>query len=445
MHKHPNRFQSVELSVGKAHVFYPECSDDLCTAALLLDVDPVDMVRGGKNLYGKEFSLGNYVNDRPYVASSFMSSAMSKAFSSAMNGNCKDKPELVDLPIPLKAVITSLPAPKGGEILIRKMFEPLGYEVQLERQILDAKFDTWGYSKYFKLELKHKIPLQELLTHLYVLIPALDLDKHYFIARNEIEKLLEKGKGWLEKHPEKEQITRRYLLNFRSLTRQALERLDDKEEEREKDEPEEIVQRKESLHKQRLNKVFDHIKASGANKVIDLGCGEGKLLRMLLKDKQFTSIAGVDISFAELQKAKGKLYWDNMAPKQKERISLFQGSLTYRDKRFSGYDVAALVEVIEHLDLPRLKAFEKVVFGHAKPGMLIITTPNAEYNELYESLNKGQMRHSDHRFEWTRAEFKKWTQKIANRYHYLVEVFPIGEIDEKLGSPSQMAVFTYEN
>ena len=178
LHKHPDKLQSIDLSIGKAHIFYPENSDERTTASLLLDIDPIDMVRGGRNLSGKGFSLGQYVNDRPYVASSFMSVAIAKAFSTAMNGKCSKKPELVDVKMPFEVTVSVLPAPKGGEILIRKMFEPLGYKVVLERHILDDKFANWGDSKYFTLKLNHTTTLQELLSHLYVMIPALDNDKH---------------------------------------------------------------------------------------------------------------------------------------------------------------------------------------------------------------------------------------------------------------------------
>ena len=193
LHKHPDRFQSIDLSIGQAHIFYPESTDERCTAAMLLDIDPIDMVRGARNLSGKGFSLGQYVNDRPYAASSFMSVAISKAFSSAMNGVCKDRPELVDMDLPLEVEISVVSAPNGGERLIRNLFEPLGYEVIVTRQVLDEQFPSWGAGKYYTLKLIHTIPLKALLSHLYVLIPALDQDKHYFVNQQE-ERNSYKGK-----------------------------------------------------------------------------------------------------------------------------------------------------------------------------------------------------------------------------------------------------------
>ncbi len=445
LHKHPDKFQSIDLSVGKAHVFYPESSAERTTIALLLDIDPIDMVRGARNLSGKGFSLGQYVNDRPYVASSFMSVAISKAFSTALNGRCATKPDLVDIKMPLEAKIAVLPAPRGGEMLIRKLFEPLGYQVKLQRHILDDKFKEWGESKYFTLEISHIITLKELLTHLYVFIPALDNDKHYFVSQNEIDKLLEKGKGWLNEHPEKEQITRRYLMNLNSLSRKALDSLNEDDQAEVHSENVLAVERKETLHQKRLALVLEQLKKSGAESVIDLGCGEGKLLRMMLKEKQFTKITGTDISYTELVKAKERLHWDEMAPRQKERITLFQGALTYQDKRLEGYDAATLVEVIEHLDESRLSSFERVVFEFAQPRTLLLTTPNREYNAMFENMEAGSMRHTDHRFEWTRKEFESWAEGVAKRNNYSVEFLPIGEVEENVGAPSQMGIFTYGN
>jgi 3' terminal RNA ribose 2'-O-methyltransferase hen1 len=464
LHKHPDKLQQVELSVGAAYIFYPECEKEKVTAALLLDIDPIGMVRNAKNFAGKDFLLGQYVNDRPYVASSFMSSAISKAFSSAMNGSCKEHPEFIDMPLALTAKISVLPAPRGGELLIKRLFEPLGYTVEAERHLLDTQFSEWGYGKYFTLTLKNTLALKDLLSHLYVLIPVLDNEKHYFITQNEVEKLLQKGKGWLEQHPEREIIVSRYLINLKSLVRSAFEVLQavedgiipDTDNEAEQDELTKIEDtaaahtqlqkvKKERLHDIRLKLVAEKLKQSGAASVIDLGCGDGKLLRLLLKEKQFTRIAGTDVSYSELEKSQDKLHWNEMPEKQRERLSLFQSSLTYRDKRFSGFDAAAVVEVIEHLDPNRLPALGKSLFTYAKPQTIVLTTPNREYNVRYENLSAGKVRHSDHRFEWTRSEFEAWAERVARENNYTVAFFPVGEEEENIGAPSQMAVFTYGN
>ena len=293
------------------------------------------------------------------------------------------------------------------------------------------------------------IRVKTLLSHLYVLIPTLDNDKHYFVSQNEIDKLLQKGEGWLKNHPEKEQIIRRYLINLNSLSRQAIERLSEGEEigdlNDELIEKTEIQKKKETLHDKRIKLVSEKLIESGAERVLDLGCGEGKLIRQLIKHKKFTEIVGMDISYNELLKAKERLHFDEMSPKQKERIKLFQGSLAYKDSRLEGYDAAAIVEVIEHMDLTRLNAFERVVFEFAKPKTIILTTPNQEYNVTWESLDGEEMRHDDHRFEWNRQEFASWAKSIAEKYNYDLEIQPVGDEIENIGAPSQMAIFTYGN
>jgi 3' terminal RNA ribose 2'-O-methyltransferase Hen1 len=311
--------------------------------------------------------------------------------------------------------------------------------------MLDAQFPEWGMSNYVSLELQQTITLQNLLSHLYVLIPVLDAEKHYWIGDEEVEKLLRHGQGWLKNHPEQELIAKRYLKRKRKLVCQALEQLVI-EENPEKTEQiqiqkEELLEQPLSLNQQRLNMVVNTLKKVGAKRVIDLGCGEGKLIKRLLEDASFTEIVGVDVSYRSLEIAQEKLHLDRLPLKQQQRIKLFQGSLTYRDRGISGYDAATVVEVIEHLDLPRIKAFERVLFEFAHPRTIIITTPNIEYNIKFETLDIGGLRHKDHRFEWTRKQFQYWGLEVAEKFNYSVEFYPIGEEDSQVGSPTQMAVF----
>jgi 3' terminal RNA ribose 2'-O-methyltransferase Hen1 len=280
------------------------------------------------------------------------------------------------------------------------------------------------------------------------LIPVLDDDKHYWVGDDEVEKLLKRGEGWLAAHPERETIVNRYLRRRRNLTRAATEQLlqsetPDVDEEIEKHNAEEAqIEKPISLHEQRLNAVLESLKTSGAARVLDLGCGEGRLLRALLKEKQFAEIVGMDVSFRALDTARDKLKLERLPEIQKQRIRLIQGALTYRDARLNGFDAAAVVEVIEHLDAPRLQAFERALFEFASPKTIVLTTPNREYNSVWETLPAGKLRHKDHRFEWTRKEFEDWANDVASRHEYSVSIAAIGPLDETRGAPSQMAIFT---
>ena len=443
LYKNPAKVQSFDLAFGQAHVFYPEANDQRCTAALLLDISPVGLVRRDDR---SGFALEQYVNDRPYAASSFLSVAIAQVFGTALQGRCKDRPELAETSIPLETKLTALPC-RGGEGLLRKLFEPLGYTLTAERYPLDPAFPAWGESAYYTVTLAHTVRLSDLLAHLYVLIPVLDDDKHYYVGDAEVEKLLKHGEGWLTAHPERDLITHRYLKHQHSLTRAALARLVETETPQieeaavQHDAEEAVVEEKISLHQQRLGTVLAVLKQSGAHRILDLGCGEGRLLQLLMKDRQFTTILGMDVSYRTLEIAAERLNLDRLPPLQRERISLIHGSLMYRDPRLSGFDAAAVVEVIEHLDPPRLAAFERVLFEFAHPPLIAITTPNAEYNVMWESLPAGKFRHRDHRFEWTRAEFQAWAYTICARFGYSVRFMGVGDEDAQVGAPSQMALF----
>jgi len=447
LHKNPDRVQSFDLSFGKAHVFYSEATPQRCTAALLLDVDPVALVRTRRGPSGEGGALDQYVNDRPFVASSFLSVAIARVLGSALAGTSKGRPELVDQPLPLVARIAVLPC-RGGEDILKRLFEPLGYAVRAEHHALDEKFPEWGESNYYSVELEQEISLQKLLTHMYVLIPVLDAEKHYWVGQDEVEKLLRHGEGWLQAHPERELIVMRYLRYQKRLASEALARLmgdeeaEPEAEQERKAEQEEAIEKPIALNQLRVEAVMQAVTDSGATRVIDLGCGEGRLLRELLKQKQIQGIAGMDVSHRSLEIASERLHFDTMPPKQRERIRLFQGSLMYKDKRLAGFEAATVAEVIEHLDPPRLAAFERVVFENAKPNTIIITTPNSEYNVRFETLPAGQFRHKDHRFEWTRAEFQSWAGDVARRFGYTVTFRPVGNEDAEVGSPTQMGVFT---
>ena len=444
--KNPARVHSFDLTYGKAHVFYPELSDTKSFACLLIDIDPVGLVRG-RNQGAGEGTLDQYVNDRPYVSSSFLSVAMSRVFGTAMGGRSKERQELADTPLEWTAVLAVAPC-RAGEGFIRVLFEPLGYAVKAERHPLDERFPEWGEGFYYTITISGTKRLQDLLTHIYVLVPVLDAEKHYWVGDEEVEKLLRKGEGWLAAHPQREAITSRYLRYDRRLTRDALARL--AEEDAPDPEAIEQVHTNEELEieapirlwEQRIGAVLSALRAVHAKTVLDLGCGEGKLLKPLLQDKAFERLVGMDVSWRSLETARRRLYMDQMPDAQRKRIELIHGSLMYRDKRLEGFDAATVIEVIEHLDPPRLAAFERVLFECAQPKAAIITTPNSEYNVKFETLPAGKFRHKDHRFEWSRQEFSSWAHGIGERFGYSVRFLPIGPEDSVVGAPTQMGVFT---
>jgi 3' terminal RNA ribose 2'-O-methyltransferase Hen1 len=440
LHKHPGKVQTFEITCGVAHVFYPRAEEGRCVAALLLEIDPVGLVRGRGDA-----GLDQYVNDRPYAASSFMSVAIATVFKSAMAGVCKDREAVAGMAIPLEACVASLPC-RGGEDVLRRLFEPLGYVVTVRERPLDEEVFPGEGSGVFAVTLARTCTLSDLLTHLYVLLPVLDGEKHYYVGDEEVEKLLRHGEGWLAAHPERELITARYLKHRRSLITAALDRLREEtsgEGEAEPVDPhEEVVERALSLHEQRHGTVLAALRAAGAASVLDLGCGEGRLIAELLKDSRFTRIVGVEVSYRVLERAAEKLRLDRLPEMKRERVELIHGSLLYRDKRLEGFDGAAVVEVIEHLDPPRLAAFERALFECARPKTVIVTTPNREYNVVWETLEAGTFRHRDHRFEWTREEFRAWAEGVCARHGYTAEIMPVGPVDAAVGAPSQMAVFT---
>jgi 3' terminal RNA ribose 2'-O-methyltransferase Hen1 len=443
LHKNPARLQTFDLAFGNAHVFYPEADEDRCTAALLLEIDPVGLVRGRQGDGG----LDQYVNDRPYAASSHLSVAISKIYGTALSGRSKDRPDLANAMLPLTAKLSVVPC-RGGESVLRRLFEPLGYTVTAERHPLDEAFPEWGRGPYFTVTLATTARLGDLLSHLYVLVPVLDDDKHYWVGDHEVEKLLRHGEGWLATHPEKALISLRYLKHRRRLASDALARLtaDETVDPDTSDETaageEEALEERISLHDQRLAAVPDALKASGAASVLDLGCGEGKLLRLLLSEPSFERILGIDVSYRAIESALRKLRYESLPDRQRARLRIVQGSLTYRDARLAGFDAAAVVEVVEHLDPERLAAFERVLFEFARPGTVVLTTPNVEYNVRFAGMPSGALRHRDHRFEWTRAEFADWIEGVAVRHGYSTRILPVGPDDAVVGPPTQMAVFT---
>ena len=445
LHKNPARVQTFELAAGVARVFYPEASGESCTAALHVELDPIALVRGRRGSADGGL-LDQYVNDRPYAANSFLAAAIAQVYGSALNGHSAERPELAATAIRLRATIAALPS-RGGESLLERLFAPLGYTLESKPHPLDPERPEWGPSGYYDLAISGVARLQDLLRHLYVLIPVLDDDKHYWVGKDEIDKLIKRGEGWLSSHPARDLIADRYLRRQRHLTREALARLSE-----ETPDPDSIVVKQAAeeasveaplrLNEERIATVVAALRSVGAKRVLDLGCGEGQLLQALLKDPQFELIAGVDVSVRALELAARRLRLKEMHESLRARVQLLHGSLVYRDTRLGGFDAAAVVEVVEHLDASRLASFERVVFEHARPSAVLVTTPNREYNARLTALPAGQLRHRDHRFEWTREEFGVWARRVAQTHGYSARFLPIGREDPVVGPPTQMALFT---
>jgi SAM-dependent methyltransferase len=484
LHKNPARVQAFEVTAGTAHVFYPEATAQRCTAALLLEVDPVGLVRGRRGQGAADgFGLGQYVNDRPYAASSLMAVALSRVFRTAMAGRCEARPELAATALPLEVHVPVLPC-RGGPDLARRLFEPLGWQVQATPIVLEEAFGEWGDSRYVDLCLSGDLRLADALNHLYVLLPVLDDAKHYWVSTDEIDKLVRAGGGWLAGHQERELISRRYLAHRSGLYRPALARLaevDDAAAESfdnavpaqdqhesgsgeaaydpdiepasavaahrghaPRSAPAEAVtgDPRIPLAQQRRGSVLAVLRSAGARRVADVGCGEGALTAALLADPVFTEIVAADVSSRALEITERRLRLDAMSPRQRERVRLIQSSLTYRDDRLAGLDAIVLMEVIEHVDPPRLAALERTVFADAAPAFVVVTTPNSEYNVRFEFLAPGAMRHRDHRFEWTRSEFATWAERVGSERGYDVRLLPVGTEDPEVGAPTQLAVFS---
>ena len=447
LHKHPDRAQSFNLSVGTATVFYPEATEERCTAALLLEVDALELARGAGRTTTGDFTLGRYVNDRPYAASSLLASALKRVFSTAVAGTLKSNQALADAAIPLEIHIPALPC-RGGPDFARGLFEPLGWTVDAHPVALDPEFPEWGDSRFLDLRLRGTLRLADALSQLYVLLPVLDDAKHYWVGDDEIDKLVRHGEGWLAEHPLREAIAQRYLAHQKGMVNEALDRLVEAGGEDADVLPpavtpaEDLTQPRARLAWTRRDTIVAELKALGVRSVADVGCGDGALVKPLLADASFARIVGTDVSATSLARAARRLHLEDMSERQSERLELFHSSATYRDRRLEGLDAVVLMEVIEHVDLDRLPALESAIFAHARPRHVIVSTPNREYNALYQGMAPGDFRHPDHRWEFTRDEFRQWVDAVCATHHYVARLAGIGEADATLGSPTQMAVFS---
>lgn len=416
--KNPSRTWEGRTSHGRVTVFWPELSDERATAALALEVDPVGLVRSVRP--GSE---DQYVNDRPYAANSYLAVAIAEAFGTAMGGRSRERQELADAAIPLEIEV---PAVRGPADLVERFFAPLGWTVTAT---------PIASGRYVDLRLEGTQRLRDALSHVYVLLPALDDRKHFWVGEQELETILARGEGWLAEHPERDAILSRSVRRQRSLADRARALMGLPEVETEMTVP------SARLHDGRLDHVVELLDGLGAGDVVDLGCGEGRLLQRLLKKGRFTRLTGVDPDLANLERAGARLHLEDAGDKMRERVTHLQGSATLPDSRLVGRDAIALVEVIEHLEPEGLENLEEAVFGVARPRAVVLTTPNRDYNELFPSFPAGAMRHPDHRFEWSREELRTWAEGVCARRGYAVELGSWGLEDPEKGGTTSTAVF----
>lgn len=395
LHQQPDRVQASRQSFDDATVLYPTAEQDRCTAALLLQVDAVRLAKsraGG----AADFSLGEYVSNRCCAASSLLAVAPGRVCSPT---RCGARQVHADTEVPLDIVIPVLPC-RGGPRIAQRIFEPLGWQVEAKSVPLGRDHPGGDDSRHVRLRLTGVRRLADALNQLYVLLPALDEAKHCWQGPDEVEKLLRSGGGWLPRQPEAELITRRYLGHRRPLTSAASARLAEIGGEADPAVEADGAPARTTMADQRHEAVISQLQQLGAESVVDLGCGDGRLLARLLQVPGIRRIAGSDVSVMALGRAARRLRIDEMSQRQAERITLSQGARTDEDERFAGYDAAVGMEVVERVDPVRLEARERLVFGAAKPAAVIVTTPNQEYNVRYEHLVG--MRHPGHRFERTR-------------------------------------------
>ncbi len=441
LRKHPERIQTFTLGFGRAHVFYPQADDERCTAALLLDIDPIGLVRGKPGSSSETAVADTYINDRPYVASSFLSVAIARVFGSALGGR-SDRDDLVKRELELEASVTPV---RADEELAARLFAPLGFHVESGRVTVP---EAARAGRHMALTISGTTTLARLLSALYVLIPVLDAEKHYWVGEEEVDKLFRHGGSWLASHPERETIARRYLKRAPKLANAAVARLATLEavdpnvgEEFAPSSDDGAVEKPLRLQHRRIDAALEVLQELGARTIGDLGCGGGDLVLELARSPWADRILAMDVSIRELDHARDRLEHAPISASRRERVTFAQSSVLYADKRLKNLDAITLLEVIEHVDEDRLPSLERAVFGSAHPRAIIVTTPNAEHNVRFPALADGGFRHSDHRFEWSRDAFRSWAERVAQTYEYNIAFRAVGDHDAQVGAPTQMAVF----
>lgn len=460
--KNPHNLYDRTEKGARVRLVYTSFQPQDTEAMLFVTPDPIELVKGTPDHY----DITQYINDRELAVSSLFCSYIRPALGTALNG--KPKADYIDwvdyrftLQMTFGPVASDLP-----DHVIESLFQPLGYEVQIERGEIDYSFDLKNRSTVRHIQISGQQTLQQMLRQLYILIPVLDNYKHYYINEDEIERLRRYGEGWLSTHPQHDLMIKRSLrfaplvkeyeqqvakessidalsteISTNSIqsnkeqaqsTEQQLERINTIETETETP----VVR----LNELRYRAIVEQVSLLPQRKqVIDFGAGEGKLSVRLGQIEGVEQVWAVEPSMQSQLRAIDR--FAKLEGRTDDVIPVITiGSLFYRDERWVDQDVIILCEVIEHINEVRLPQVIHTLFTDYRPQTLIMTTPNREYNEVYQ-MDADEIRHTDHRFEWTRAELEQYcTQWIQNR-PYTFTISGIGDKHEQHGQPTQMVVF----
>ena len=420
---------------GIATLHLPEVSAHRCTAAVFLEWH-----HRGSDLGDDQAGAGGRAPVPAHVTSDMLADAVSLVFRNALAGASGHRyPHLLRAALPLEIVIPQFPC-QAGVHLAERLFGPLGWRVLVDPVLLDARHPEWGDTGHSALTLRGTISLADAVTHLSVLLPVLvNGNKGRLAPEGRIGRLLRPYCDWLTRHPERQLIMGSYqkrrgasLVRTTDASPKAVEMAHAVRPT--------VV--REGLAVERLEAVLAALARTSAERVIDLGCGTGVLLARIAQDSRYTEVVGVDDAAQALELARRRLQLELLPERQRSRIKLLQLSILRRDNRLIGFDAAILMEVIEHFDPFRLPALVINIFGHARPGTVIVTTPNLEHTLRYPGPTRSGLRHDDHRFEWSRQEFAAWVADASQRYGYVGRIQGVGTCDPQVGHPTQLAVFT---
>jgi 3' terminal RNA ribose 2'-O-methyltransferase Hen1 len=425
--KNPNNPYERDEKGFKVRLVYPIFTTEEVQFVIYVKPDPIDLVRNSSDLY----DITHYINDREFAVSSLFITTIRKALGTALNGKPDEEYQQwvgheFDMELAFGPVATDL-----HDKEIADLFEPIGYKVEIERGVSSIREKS--SARYITLSGRQSV--QNALKHVSILIPVIDNYKHYFLDEREIEKLDRYGEGWLEDHPLKQMIVKR-ALRFNALISQS-KFYEKKQRNSDYDESKKV-----RLNDLRYEAILNLIKLlPHKESIVDLGAGEGRLSVQLGFVEGIKEILSIEPSNKSRIRAIERFEQVNVKEGYVEPQSL-PGSLYYFDSRLQNKDVIVLCEVIEHIEEDRLPKIFDMILSDYRPKTLIVTTPNQEYNVLYE-LND-EMRHDDHRFEWTRAQFAQNVETWTEKYPYEVSIQGIGEEHDVYGHPTQMAIFRRE-